>query len=59
MALDNDSVLRVERNGVEYYTLVESGECGMSQHGLARACGKSQQAIAKLEKQLTTKSPSK
>jgi hypothetical protein len=55
----NNSILRVKRDGVEYYTLVATGESGMSQRGLARACGVTNPAILKLEKQLITKSPSK
>lgn len=53
------TVLRTEREGVEFFTISETGESGMSQTGLARACGISQQAMSKLEKALTTKSPSK
>ena len=41
------------------FTIAETGESGMSQRGLARACGKTNPAIAKLVEQLITKSPSK
>lgn len=37
----------------------EKGESGLSQSGLAKLCGKTRQAIIKLEKSLVTKSPSK
>ncbi len=60
MATSNSSeVLRTERNGVEYFTVVATGESGMSQRGLARACGKTHRTIQKLEIDLATKSPSK
>lgn len=55
----NNSILRVKRDGVEYFTLVSTGECGMSQRGLARGCGVSHTAIQKLELALATKSPTK
>ena len=54
----NNSILRVKRDGVEYFTL-PTGECGMSQRGLARACGVTNPAILKLAKTLITKAPSK
>ncbi|MBD2196600.1 MULTISPECIES: phage antirepressor KilAC domain-containing protein [Calothrix] len=46
------------QNGIQYFTINATGESGMSQSGLARACGVSQQAINKLILGLTTKSPS-
>lgn len=55
----NDSILRHEENGVEFFTLIDSGESGISQTGIAKLCGKSRQAIIKLEKTLVTKTPSK
>jgi hypothetical protein len=55
----NDNILRHEKNGIEFFTLVDSGNSGISQTGIARLCGKSRQAIIKLEKTLVTKSPSK
>lgn len=56
---DDNAIVRVERDGVEYFTVKATGESGMSQTGLARACGKSRQALIKLEKDLVTKAPSK
>jgi hypothetical protein len=53
------TIVRVERNGIEYFTVKATGECGMSQRGLARAAGVSHSAIQKLEKNLATKAPSK
>lgn len=32
-------VLRTEQDGIEFYTVVSSGESGMSQRGLAKFCG--------------------
>lgn len=55
----NDNILRHEENGIEFFTLVDSGNSGISQTGIARLCGKSRQAIIKLEKTLVTKTPSK
>ena len=52
--MDNN-ILRHEENGIEFFTLITTGESGMSQRGLARACGRSQQALSKLVKTLTTK----
>ncbi len=43
---------------LEFYTIKATGECGMSQSTLAKLADVSQQAISKLEKTLTTKSPS-
>lgn len=48
--------LRVENNGIEFFTNKATGESGMSQSGLAIACGISQQAMSKLDKSLITKS---
>jgi len=52
--------IRTEQNGIEYFKIVATGECGMSQSGLARACGVSRQSIIKLVDDLNpvTKSPS-
>jgi DNA-binding XRE family transcriptional regulator len=46
-------------DSIEFYTVEETGESGMSQSGLAVLCGVSQQAISGLEKTLTSRSPSK
>jgi hypothetical protein len=56
---NNTDVLRVEENGIELFTIVATGESGMSQRGLARACGKSHTAIQKLEKTVATAEPPK
>lgn len=53
--MNNATVLRTESNGVEYFTVVATGESGMSQSGLARACGVTRQSLIKLEKTLVTK----
>jgi len=52
--------IRTEQNGIEYFTIVATGESGMSQSGLARACGISRQSIIKLVDDLNpvTKTPS-
>lgn len=42
------AVLRTERDGVEFFTIAATGESGMSQSGLARACGVSQPSISEL-----------
>jgi hypothetical protein len=47
------SILRTQENGVEYFTVVETGESGLSQRGLARACGKRISTIQALIKNLT------
>jgi hypothetical protein len=39
------SILRVEQDGVEFFTLTETGESGMSISGLARLCGVSETSI--------------
>ena len=36
MANDQDNILRVEENGIEYYTVAATGESGVSQRGLTR-----------------------
>jgi lysophospholipase L1-like esterase len=46
--MNNATVLRTESNGVEYFTIVATGESGMSQTGLARACGVSQPSLSEL-----------
>ncbi|NKB17286.1 MAG: hypothetical protein HC770_02850, partial [Pseudanabaena sp. CRU_2_10] len=42
------NITRVERDGVEFFTINATGESGMSESGLARLCGVTQQAISKL-----------
>lgn len=44
---------------LEFYTVQETGESGMSQTGLATLCGVSRQSIIKLEETLVTTTPSK
>ena len=39
------NITRVERDGVEFFTIDATGESGMSEVGLARLCGVSQQGI--------------
>ena len=46
-------------DSLEFYTVEDTGESGISQSGLAILCGVSRQAIKKLEKTLATKAPSK
>lgn len=54
MANNNDNaVVRTDRNGVEYFTIVATGESGMSQRGLARACGKRLYTVQNLIETLT------
>jgi len=50
--------IRTEQNGIEYFTIVATGECGMSQSGLARACGIRKQSLCELIANLATKAPS-
>jgi hypothetical protein len=57
--INSNSIIKAEENGVQYFTIAATGESGMSQRGLARACGKSQQALSKLIKALTTNSAPK
>jgi transcriptional regulator with XRE-family HTH domain len=42
------TITRVIRDGVEFFTIDATGESGMSESGLARLCGVSQQAINKI-----------
>lgn len=46
--MNNITVLRTEREGVEFFTIAATGESGMSQSGLARACGISKQSLSEL-----------
>ena len=39
------NITRVERDGVEFFTIDATGESGMSESGLARICGISQQSM--------------
>jgi hypothetical protein len=41
------NITRVERDGVEFFTIDETGESGMSESGLARLCGVSPVSIHK------------
>jgi hypothetical protein len=55
------SFIRVEQNGVEYYTINATGESGMSLNGLAGLCGVPDQAIVEVLQQIAarvTRSPS-
>jgi hypothetical protein len=52
------SILRVEQDGIEFFTVTETGESKISETGTARLCGVSQQAVYKLiQRAITTKSP--
>ena len=42
------NITRVERDGVEFFTIDETGESGMSESGLALLCGVSHQAVNKV-----------
>lgn len=41
-----DNIVRVERDGVEFFTLTLTGESGMSISGLAQSCGVSKQSVS-------------
>ena len=43
-------IIRVEEDGVEFFTVAATGESGMSQSGLARLCGVDEGAVRKLLK---------
>jgi hypothetical protein len=40
------NITRVERDGVEFFTIDETGESGMSETGLGQICGVSRQAVS-------------
>jgi hypothetical protein len=42
------NITRVERDGVEFFTIDATGESGMSESGLARLCGVTHKAVSKL-----------
>ena len=42
------NITRVERDGVEFFTIDETGESGMSESGLARLCGVTRRAVDKV-----------
>jgi hypothetical protein len=42
------NITRVERDGVEFFTINATGESGMSESGLARLCGVAQQTVNEL-----------
>jgi hypothetical protein len=42
------NITRVERDGVEFFTIEATGESGMSEAGLARLCGVTRQAVMKV-----------
>ena len=42
------NITRVERDGVEFFTIDATGESGMSEAGLARLCCVSRQAVMKV-----------
>jgi hypothetical protein len=50
------NITRVERDGVEFFTIDATGESGISESGLARLCGISKQGVNKfLRSNLSTK----
>lgn len=51
--MNNITVLRTERDGVEFFTIVATGKSGMSQSGLARACGVNKSTINRLVEAIT------
>lgn len=51
---NKEEVLRFVEDGVEYFTIVATGESGMSQRGLARSCGKDEKQIRRLLADLRT-----
>jgi hypothetical protein len=54
------TITRVVQDGVEFFTITETGESGISESGVARLCDVSQQAISKLlDRLVTTKQPPK
>jgi hypothetical protein len=48
------NIIQIERDGVEFFTVTQTGESGMSESGLARLCGITQQAISHLLQDLVT-----
>lgn len=42
------NIIRLEQDGVEFFTIESTGESGMSQTGLAKLCGVTQPTISKL-----------
>jgi hypothetical protein len=51
------TITRVIRDGVEFFTIEETGESGMSETGLSRLCGVSQQGVNKLLRTKVTTNP--
>ena len=41
------NITRVERDGIEFFTIDETGESGMSESGLARLCNVTSRAVFK------------
>lgn len=52
-------IIRVEEDGVEFFTVAATGASGMSQSGLARLCGVDEGAVRKLLKSVRTSSSDK
>lgn len=60
MANSNDSaVIRVEENGIEYFTVVATGESGVSEIGASRLTEIPQQTLSRWLKNLTQNKPVK
>ena len=53
------NITRVERDGVEFFTIDATGESGMSESGLARLCGVTQQSMNTFLKSLRNLSTGK
>ncbi|MEM6380295.1 MAG: hypothetical protein AAF705_19050 [Bacteroidota bacterium] len=52
--MTNDNILRTEEKGIEYFTVIATGKSGMSQRGLARACGKRLSTLQNLIENILT-----
>ncbi len=49
----SDDILRQEIDGIEYFTVISTGESGMSQRGLSRLCGVRLSTIQNILENLT------
>jgi hypothetical protein len=56
--MEMTQLIRIEQEGIEFFTVTATGESGMSQSGLATLAGVNQSTISDLEKTLMCKSPS-
>ena len=46
------NITRVERDGVEFFTIDRTGECGMSETGLAHLCGVNRKSVSNYTRDL-------